>query len=109
MGDAGFHVERDHERVTLAFTGRLDTAGTLTVREAVLERIGEVTAAQSLRFDLAAVEFVASGFLRLCIQSVQALGSARFEVSRPTSLVHEVFVMAGLDRHLRITDAPVAG
>lgn len=107
MGAAGFHVEQEAQRVTLAFTGRLDTAGTLALREAVLARIGEVAATQTLRFDLAAVEFVASGFLRLCIQAVQALGSARFEVAHPTPLVHEVFVMAGLDTHLRIIDAPV--
>ncbi len=108
MGAAAFRSEDDGERVTLVFSGRFDTAGTLGVQDAVLGRIAQVAPAQCLRFDLAAVEFVASGFLRLCIQATRTLGRERFELARPSPLVREVLAMAGLDQHLRIVDSGAA-
>lgn len=101
---AAFRSEDEAQRITLVFSGRLDTAAAMNLQDAVLARIHAVAPGQILRFDLGAVEFVASSFLRLCIQATRALGNERFELARPTPLVREVFTMAGLDQHLRIVD-----
>ena len=90
--------------LTLAFHGRLDSARCADLHEAVLAQVNVVAPGQKLRFDLAASDFVASAFLRLCILAAQAVGAERFEISDPAPLVREVFAMAGLDRHLTIID-----
>ncbi len=104
MSQPQIEVETHARCVNLRFRGRLDSAGSSLIQAAVLEHIAQVAAGQRLRFDLAGVDFVASAFLRLCIQAAKALGSERFELARLTPGVREVFAMAGLDRHLRLVE-----
>jgi anti-anti-sigma regulatory factor len=102
---ASFTPDPAPTRLTLVFTGRLDSAHCAGLHDAVLEQVSAVTPQQALRFDLAGSDFVASAFLRLCILAAHAVGAERFEIAHPAPLVREVFAMAGLDRHLTIIDA----
>lgn len=102
--NARFTVDPAPTRLTLAFHGRLDSANCAGLHDAVLAQVNAVAAQQSLRFDLAGTDFVASAFLRLCILAARTLGAGRFDIADPAPLVREVFAMAGLDRHLSIVE-----
>lgn len=90
--------------MTLAFEGRLDSEGCAHVHAPVVEQLDRVQSTQTLCFDLAGADFVASAFLRLCILAVKKFDADRFELAHLAPPVREVFVMAGLDNHLRIVD-----
>lgn len=96
-----FTVDETPERLTFTFHGRLDTAGCESIRESLMARVEQ---ARSVRFDLSGADFVASGFLRLCILTAKKVGAERFELIHLAPMVREVFGMAGLDRHLRIVE-----
>ena len=102
MSSPRFEVESSPQVLSVAFHGRLDSAGCAALNDALLAQSDQVEPGQHLRFDLAHSDFVASAFLRLCILAARRVGGARIELAHLTPLVREVFVMAGLDRHLRI-------
>ncbi len=105
MSTPNFSVVTSSDWLVLRFEGRLDSAGCAGLHQRVVDQIGAVQPQQSLRFDLAASDFVASAFLRLCVIAARDLGSERFELVNLGPLVREVFGMAGLDRHLRIVES----
>lgn len=104
MSAADFDITDTTNGRTLAFQGRLDSAACAGLHARVLEQIADVQAGQSLRFDLAGSDFVASAFLRLCVIAARELGRERFAVTNLAPLVREVFTMAGLDRHLALIE-----
>jgi anti-anti-sigma factor len=107
MSSPRFTTDEMPERLTIAFHGRLDSAGCASLREALMSEVARVPPTCSVRFDLSATDFVASAFLRLCIVTAKTVGAARFELIHLAPMVREVFAMAGLDHHLRIVE-PVA-
>jgi anti-anti-sigma factor len=88
------------DKLRIAFAGRLDTARCSTIQNELMTQI-EATELPVV-FDLQEVSFIASSFLRLCLMSVRKLGAERFSLTAPSPAIEKVFVMAGLDKVIRI-------
>jgi anti-anti-sigma factor len=77
------------------FTGRLDTKTCTDLEADLLARVQE--AGQPVVFDLGTVDYVASMFLRLCLQVSRWVGPDRFRISHVLPQVLRVFKIASLD------------
>ena len=89
---------KEDNRLLCKFQGslRASVCGELEVqlKEAVRDFDGEVA------FDLEAVEFVSSGFLRLCLSTGKSTGLDKFSIINVRPLVKKVFMISGLGRLL---------
>ncbi len=89
------HFEETATKLVVVFSGRLDTLACQATDEQVLERVR--AASGLVEFDLAEVEYVASVFLRICLQTAKIVGPGRFSVVRVNPVVKKVFKIAGID------------
>ncbi len=78
---------------------RMDTVVCAECQEELLARV--TAAAGPVVFDMAGVEYVASAFIRICLQAAKHAGAERFKLIHVSPNVHRVFKMAGLDQHLQ--------
>jgi anti-anti-sigma factor len=81
-------------------SGRLDTERCGQLHEPVLDRIR--ASGKPAIFDLAAVTFVASAFLRLCIMASRVVGTGTLSLTHTEPSIKKVFKIAGLDGPIRI-------
>ena len=88
------------DKLLITFTGRLDTARCSTIQKELMAQVNAAT--QPVVFDLQAVDFIASSFLRLCLMSMQKLGIERFGLTNVSPSIFKVFAMAGLDSHIHM-------
>jgi len=86
--------EETETKLLVIFSGKLDTLACQATDEQVLGRVR--AASGTVEFDLAEVEYVASVFLRICLQTAKAAGPGRFSVVRVNPVVKKVFMIAGL-------------
>jgi anti-anti-sigma factor len=100
-----FNYVREEDKLVFSFSGRLDTSTCEEIREGVLGRIselleGEEAGPDPLRvfFDLAGVDYIASGFLRICSAVAGKVDRTNLVVINSSPFVRKVFVMAGFDR-----------
>lgn len=93
--------EQDHE-IICTFTGQLSTAVLMKDAPGVEARVAQASD-RTVAFDLRGVTFIASSFLRLCVQTAKAVGAARFSVRNLSPEVKKVFVICGLDKQLKIS------
>jgi len=54
-------------------------------------------------FDLAQVDYISSGFMRLCAKTAKAVQEGNFSVINTKPLVMKVFKVAGLDELLKVS------
>jgi anti-anti-sigma factor len=87
--------QETEESLVAIFSGRLDTVFCQDSEQQVMERVR--AAGGRVEFDLAKADYVASAFLRLCLQAAKALGKDRFAVVRVNPFVKKVFKIAGMD------------
>ena len=90
------------QQIICTFTGQLNTMAVMKDVPGVEAKIGQAHD-RSVAFDLGGVTFIASSFLRLCVQTVKTVGSARFSVRNLSPELKKVFVISGLDKQLTIT------
>jgi len=103
-------VEFDYDPATQAltctFAGSLDLSANAEVRPLLMEKLataaGTPGAPLRIEFDLAAVTFVDSTFLRLCVHTSKAVPPGGFSIRNATPEVRKLFVLAGLDKVLVI-------
>ena len=86
---------RDGEILVCAFSHRMDAARVNEVAAEVTEKTSGH--AGPIAFDLAAVDYVASAFLRLCITTAKSAGTENFAVANVSPEVKRVFKITGLD------------
>ena len=79
----------------IVFEGRLDTVRCMEIASEVHDAV--TNADQCIEFDLAAVDFVSSSFLRLCVLAHKKAGSGQFQVVNVNPTIKRVFKIAGLD------------
>jgi anti-anti-sigma factor len=79
----------------IVLRGRLDTDCCSRMADPLLLEIRD--ADPPVIFDLADVSFVASAFLRICLQTTQLLGSGNLHLRHPDPNIRKVFKIAGLD------------
>jgi len=105
-------IDYDDEKRTLhcQFTVRMDSVASAEVAEHLEERLKEAfQSAQSgeepdlkVIFDLEKVDYVASAFLRLCINVAKRLDNECFVVVKCNPAVKKTFTIAGLDKIMKI-------
>ena len=85
-----------NERNTrIVFEGRLDTVTCMEIESEVHDAV--TNADQCIEFDLGAVDFVSSSFLRLCVFAYKKAGGGQFQVVNVNPTIKRVFKIAGLD------------
>lgn len=83
-----------------AFKERLDTANCLKIEDELFTKVQESKV--PVIFNLQDVDYVASGFLRLCLRVVKEVGPGNFSVINVHPNVKKVFKIAGFDREISI-------
>ncbi len=79
----------------IEFEGRLDLVKCMEIESDVHEAV--TNSDRRIEFDLAAVDFVSSSFLRLCVFAHKQVGSGQFQVVNVNPTIKRVFKIAGLD------------
>ena len=91
--------------LSAAFHARMDTVNSAGAHEEFARestRIGPA-ATRRIVFDLAGVDYVASGFLRLCLSAAKSVPSGGFSIVNTDPGVKKVFKIAGLDELLQVS------
>jgi anti-anti-sigma factor len=97
-------IENKGNKVQAAFKGRMDALSTPQVSEflesdpAVQGRNPE----NELVFDLTEVDYIASSFIRLCVNYARKAGPGGFAITNCQPFVKKTFKISGLDEILNI-------
>lgn len=97
--------ERDG-RLVCVLDGHFDTLQSQKLEAALKERLA---APVPVAFDMQAVTYVCSAFLRVCLFAARAAGAGRFTMLGVTPPIKRVFMMAGMDGLLEAGQAGNAG
>jgi len=87
-------------KLICSFSRRLDSANCDKWEKWLHEKIDEVK--MPVVFDLKEVDYIASGFLRICIAVSKKVGKQDLMIINTCPYVKKVFKVAGLDRQLKI-------
>ncbi len=95
-------ISINDEKLVCAFNGRLDTVNCSKWEKELLDKVKESKI--PVVFNLANVEYVASGFLRVCLQISKLAGNGNLELINMSDYVKKVFTLSGFDKYLNIQD-----
>lgn len=87
-------INESDGRITCVLAGHLDTLQSQKL-EAALR--GRVSPSMPLTFDLQAVTYVCSAFLRVCLLTAKTVGAGQFAIRGATPPIKRVFMIAGLN------------
>ncbi len=90
----------DDKKLVCSFSGRLDSANCIKWEERLREKIQE--AKRPVVFDLEKVNYIASGFLRICLWTAKEIKPEKLLIANACSYVKKVFKVSNLDRQLNI-------
>ena len=111
-------LDEKNRMLTCVFAGRLDTAAAGPIAEGLRDKLatwpaganatpqdgianrntpGELPDNLRVVFDLGGVDFVASAFLRICIETSRRVGKENLQVVKCSPFTHKTFLMAGMD------------
>lgn len=90
------------------FSGRMDSPASMEAEKIVLQKLAELTAkteAQELNivFNLTDVDYIASAFIKICIQAAKSTERGKFSIINTNPFVMKIFKMAGLDKELNVS------
>ncbi|PIR16850.1 MAG: hypothetical protein COV46_06660 [Deltaproteobacteria bacterium CG11_big_fil_rev_8_21_14_0_20_49_13] len=88
--------------LTCRFTGRMDSHASMEAEKIVASKMKEASPAKVV-FDLAEVHYIASGFVRICLQTAKSLATGDFSITNTSPSVMKIFVMTGLDKELKVS------
>ena len=102
--------------LTCAFSGRMDGTASEEGNRIIQEELKEIgereadgtdqapaLAGLKIVFDLKEIDYVSSGFLRLCITLSREVEKGNFSVSNTSPFVKKIFKMAGLEEILNVS------
>ena len=90
-----FQTATKDDETVFTFPARMDT---LTCQKCETDLQSRICATPGqVLFDMTGVAYVASSFLRLCLQTVQKIGKERFRMANVTPEVKKVFMISGMD------------
>ena len=101
-----FNFEEASQTLFCRFDGRMDTVNADLAMEQFGVKLSEVQGvAQALRivFDLGAVDYVASSFLRICILAAKGVPKGNFSIINTDPQVLKVFTITGLASILQVS------
>ena len=93
-------VTREKDILRCSFSGRLDTLHCATLENDVLGELDGNLA--GVVFDLKDVDYIASCFLRICIQAAQKAGGAKFSIVNVQPQVKKVLKLSAFDKMFSI-------
>lgn len=93
-------VDDTTDELSVVLTGRLDTERCGNIGAPLMDRIKR--SGKAVAFDLGAVDFVASAFLRMCIIAARTLGAGKVRLLHANPAIKKVFKIAGLDGYIVI-------
>ena len=93
-------ITKQDEKLICAFAGRLDTVNCSKWEKELLEKAKSENI--PVVFDLKNVEYVASGFLRVCLQVAKIIGAENLRLINVSDYVKKVFSLSGFDKHLNV-------
>ena len=90
----------ENQKLRCFFSGRFDTHECETIEQQIREQL---TAGPAfVVFDLSGVDFICSSFLKICLETCQAMQGGDFYIVNATPEVRKVFKVARLDEVLKI-------
>jgi anti-anti-sigma factor len=106
-------VEYNESRneIGFSFTGKLDTVTSQQAGEIIREKIADIIGQEPpeampgvhVVFDLQEVNYIASSFIRICVDMVKHAGTSGFSIVNCDPLIKKTFKIAGLDEILKIS------
>lgn len=92
--------------ITVTLSGRMDILASTKLNEIMKNDavLGGIKPGDKVIFDLSQVDYVASSFIRICVQYARAVGSERFSVANCQPFVKKTFKISGLDAVLNIKE-----
>lgn len=103
-----FKQTTDGSKTCVRFSGRMDTETTLKLQQQILQTADQLHAEKEhsppaeLVFDLGEVDFVASAFLRVCLEAFKKVGAENFSIINVSPSVMMVFEISGLEKLVKI-------
>lgn len=91
----------ENDKLTCIFDERIDTEAGRRIEEELNEQIKSNI--QSVVFDMAAVQYIASAFLRICLKTAKDVGKESFSIKNVQPTVKKIFKIAQLDSLIQIT------
>ncbi|RLD09785.1 MAG: hypothetical protein DRI44_07725 [Chlamydiae bacterium] len=88
------------DKLVCTFNGRLDTVNCSKWEKELLDKAKE--SKNPVIFDLGNVEYVASGFLRVCLQASKLVGTEKLKLINANEYVRKVFSLSGFDKYLNV-------
>ena len=103
-----FTLDKGAATLKCTFKGRMDSHASMEVDKEVGEQLkktmDEVPSDKlSIVFDLSSVDYIASAFIRVCLQMAKSVNVGRFSVKNTSPSVMKIFVMTGLDKELNVS------
>ncbi len=89
------------ETLVIALQGRMDTIACMAAEADVLNKVR--SARGPVVFDMKAVDYVSSTFLRICVTAAQVAGTDKFALTHVHPEIKKVFKIANLDLLIRIS------
>ena len=89
------------ETLVIALQGRMDTIACMAAEADVLNKVR--SARGPVVFDMKAVDYVSSTFLRICVRAAQVAGTDHFALTHVHPEIKKVFMIAKLDHLIRIS------
>ena len=99
----------DTNLLTCAFTERMDGVHSTEAEKAIREKLEEIRAGETDRtglkiaFDLAEVDYVSSGFIRICIALAREVEKGNFSLINTSPFVSKIFKTSGLEQVLNVS------
>ena len=94
--------------LTCSFAGRMDGAGSRDAEKVIGDKIEEIISGGTnpedltIRFDLGDVDYVSSGFLRICLATAKKTEADKFGIVNTNPFVRKIFKTSGLERVLNV-------
>lgn len=103
-----FQFEQDKLALQCKFKGRMDSQTSMEAEKKVLSKLAEVSAENltsklNIVFDLTDVDYIASAFIKICIQAAKTTDQGNFSIINTNPFVMKIFKMAGLDKELNVS------
>jgi anti-anti-sigma factor len=100
-----FHYNNELKEIRLEFAGRMDTLAVTKITEIIdAEPMLNIrNPGDKIVFDLKAVDYMASSFIRICVNQAKLAGPGRFSIANCQPFVKKTFKISGLDELLNIT------
>lgn len=100
-----FNYSPNEKELRATFTGRLDTLAVQKLSEIIQVNlpIKEGSSRDKIIFDLKDVNYIASSFIRICVNVAKEAGQGQFSIVRCQPFIKKTFKISGLDEILNVS------